>query len=142
MTRDDMFMLLEILDVLLLKYRQFSLDTVAAFIKRLAIFIMHLKRKFIPAFLLILKRIFQKYPNLASMRENDDDFFDYEIKSDPAICNGKQSNIHKELEKLSATYEKDSKTIKKLIEYIRKDDKINPQLASLNYYDMLLSINS
>lgn len=139
LTKDDLFILLEILDALLLKNRQYSLDIVASYIKRLAIFTLSLDRCFVPAFLLFLKRVFQRYPNLSTMRENDEDMFDYAIVSDPSICSGKQSNIYKEIQKISDLH-KDSKIVKKLIEYLKKDDKINPQLATLSYYDMLLSL--
>jgi hypothetical protein len=141
MTREDFFTLLEILDICLLKYRLYSLDTVSAYLKRLAMLSSKLKEKYVPAFLLLIKRILQKYPAMKNMRENDEDFFDYGITIDPSICNGKQSNIYKELELISKNY-KNSLAIKKIIDYIRKDDKNNPQLATMSYFDLLLSSNN
>jgi hypothetical protein len=139
MTKDDLFILLEIIDSILLKNRQYSLDTVAAYIKRLALFSTKLKITHIPSFLLLIKRILQKYPNLNTMRDNDDDFFDYSIATDASICNGKQSNIHKELNIINSNFGKESKLIKKLIEYLNKDDKNDPQFATLSFYELLLS---
>lgn len=138
MTKDDLFTLFEILDTIFLKNRQYSLDTVSAYVKRIAIMTTRLDEKFVPAFLLFMKRIVQKYPGIGTIRDNDDDFFDYFILSDPSICNGKQSNIYKEVKSISTKFAH-SKMIKKLVDYLNKDERINPQFATLNYFELLLS---
>jgi len=144
MSKDDLFCVIELVETILLKNRQFSFDTTAAFVKRISIFTNRLNTNFIPAFLLVIKRIFQKYPQLNSMLEKDDDYFDYGIISDPSISNAKQSNIHNEITEILNKNGKDtkdakSKLIKQLCEYILKNGKSNANLDSLSFYDLLIS---
>jgi hypothetical protein len=144
MTKDDLFCIVELIDTILLKNRQFSFDTTAAFIKRISIFANKLNTNFIPAFLLVIKRIFQKYPQLNSMLEKDDDYFDYGIISDPSISNAKQSNIHNEITQILNKIGKDtkdakSKLIRQLCEYILKNGRSNAILDSMSFYDSLIS---
>jgi nucleolar complex protein 3 len=144
MSKDDFFCVMELIETILLKNRQFSIDTVAAFVKRLALFTNKLNLNFVPAFLSVIKRILQKYPMLNSMLEQDDDYFEYGIVTDPSISNAKQSNICNEITEISNKYGKDtkdakSKLIKQLCEYILKNGKTNANLDSLSFFDLLIS---
>lgn len=143
MNVDQAFTILEVLELLFIKNRQYSLDTVGSFIKRIAIFIDAFKEinekseKFVSSFLLILKRIVQRYPNLNGLLLNDEDLFDYKMP-DPAIANGKQTNIYKEINSIKNRFEKHSKIVRQLCEYILNADKINPIFQSMNFYEMLI----
>ena len=140
---DEAFTILEVLELLFIKNRQYSLDTVGSFIKRIAIFIDAFKEinekseNFISSFLLILKRIIQRYPNLNGLLLNDEDIFDYKMP-DPAIANGKQTNIYKEINSIKDRFQKYSKIVRQLCEYILNADKINPIFQSMNFYEMLM----
>lgn len=141
---DEAFTILEVIELLFIKNRQYSLDTVGSFIKRIAIFIDNFKEvnekteKFVAAFLLILKRIVGKYPNLNGLLLNDEDLFDYKM-IDPAICNGKQTNIYKEINNVKARFLNFSKLVKQLCEYILNAEKVNAIFQSMNYFDMLVN---
>jgi len=141
---DEAFTILEVIELLFIKNRQYSLDTVGSFIKRIAIFINHFTEvnekteKFVSSFLLILKRIVQKYPNLNGLLLNDEDLFDYKM-IDPAICNGKQTNIYTEINNIKARFLNFSKLVRQLCEYILNADKVNPIFQSMNYFDMLVN---
>ena len=87
----------------------------------------------------MIKRVLSKYPFLGFLvdsSEADFDNFDYKNTIDPSLCNGKLTNIIKELNKIQNKFSKNN-TIKKLIEYIIKEQKSNLELSSLNYYDFL-----
>ena len=139
---DDAYCILEVLEIIFIKNRQYSLETVGSFIKRIAIFVnsFDLKsehsEKFCSCFLLILKRIIQRYPNLNGLLINDEDLFDFKM-IDPALCNGKQSNIFKEITSVKAKF-KDVKLIRNMCDYILNSDKINPIFQSMNYFEMLV----
>jgi hypothetical protein len=141
---DEAFTIMEVLELLFIKNRQYSLDTVGSFIKRIAIFINAFKEvnkkseKFVSSFLLILKRIVQRYPNLNGLLLNDEDLFDYKMP-DPAIANGKQTNIYKEVNSVKNRFEKYSKIVRQLCEYILNAEKINPIFQSMNFYEMLIN---
>lgn len=141
---DEAFTILEVLELLFIKNRQYSLDTVGSFIKRIAIFIDNFteinerSEKFVSSYLLILKRIIQRYPNLNGLLLNDEDIFDYKMP-DPAIANGKQTNIYKEINSVKNRFEKHSKLVRQLCEYILNADKINPIFQSMNFYEMLIN---
>lgn len=144
LNKDDLFCLIELIETILLKNRQFSIDTVSAFAKRIAIFVNHLDQIYVPAFLVILKRILQKYPHLNGMLERDDDFFDFSIVTDPSISNAKQSNIYNEITTVLNKFGKDtrdakSKLIKQLCEYILKGGKSNGNLDSLSFFELLIA---
>jgi hypothetical protein len=142
LTKDDLFILLEIIEMLLIKNRQFALDIVGAFIKKLAWFITKLQdEQYIPSFLLLLKRVVERYPNLQSMVDiNDEDHFAHSC-TDPGLSNGRLTNICGEINKVQETF-KTSKTekgklIRQLTNYI-KTEKINPIFSSMNYFDILI----
>jgi len=138
MVIDDYFILLEILDSLVIKTRLFSLDVLCSFVKRLAIFICKLPEKVCASYLLFIKHIFLKYPNINSLIDEEDfDPFDNKM-NDPTLANGKQSNINKELKQIDVLFKK-HQIIPRIIEYIIKLDKKFPSLASLNYFDLLLN---
>ena len=127
--------------MILLKNRMYSLDTSAAFVKRLSLLCKNINNEnYIIAFLLLIKRILSKYPSLnflVDANESDFDNFDYKNNLEPSLCNGKLTNI---LEELNCVLNKfhQNKNIKKLIEYIIKEQKANFELNSLNFYDFLL----
>jgi hypothetical protein len=141
LTKDDLFILLEIIEMLLIKNRQYSLDITASFIKKLAIFTTKLDENFLPSFLLLLKRVIERYPNLLSMVDiNDEDNFSYK-STDPSLSNGRLSNICGEINSIKEKY-KSSKTekgklIRQLTDYI-KTEKINSIFSSINFYDILV----
>ena len=56
---------------------------------------------------------------------------------DPELCNGKLTNIIKEFDNIKKKMN-GNKMILKIIDYIIKEEKINMELSSLNYYDFLL----
>lgn len=140
---EEVFTILEVLELLFIKNRQYSLETVGAFIKRIAISVNSFTEvneksaKFVSSLLLILKRILQRYPNLNGLLENDEDLFDYKMP-DPAISNGKQTNIYKEIHSIKTRFLASSKLVKQLCEYILNAEKINPIFQSMNFYDMLM----
>jgi len=146
MNVDQAFTILEVLELLFIKNRQYSLDTVGSFIKRIAIFIDSFNEvnekseKFVSSFLLILKRIIQRYPNLNGLLLNDEDIFDYKMP-DPSIANGKQTNIYKEIHSVKNRFEKYSKFVRQLCEYILNADKINPIFQSKSFYEVLVEKN-
>jgi hypothetical protein len=140
LTKDDLFILLEIIEMLLIKNRQFSLDIVAAYIKKIAIFISKLDEAAIPSFLLILKRVTEKYPNLQTMVDiNDEDNFNYK-STDPSLSNGRLTNICGEINTIKERYKTSKadkgKLIRQLCDYV-KSEKINPIFNSMNYFDSL-----
>ena len=95
---------------------------------------------YIIALLLLIKKILAKYPSLNFLidkNESDFDNFDYKNNLDPSLCNGKLTNILKELNEVEIKY-KQNKMIKILVEYIIKEQKTNVELNSLNYFDYLL----
>ena len=139
--KDDLYIIFEVIDMILLKNRMYSLDTSAAFVKRLSMLCKNINNEnYIIAFLLLIKRILSKYPSLnflVDANESDFDNFDYKNDLEPSLCNGKLTNI---LEELNCVLNKfhQNKNIKKLIEYIIKEQKVNIELNSLNFYDFLL----
>ena len=139
--KDDLYIIFEVIDMILLKNRMYSLDTSAAFVKRLSMLCEKINNEnYIIAFLLLIKRILSKYPSLnflVDINESDFDNFDYKNNSEPSLCNGKLTNILKELNYVLNKFDQ-NKTIKKLIEYIIKEQKTNIEFNSLNFYDFLL----
>ena len=139
--KDDLYIIFEVIDMILLKNRMYSLDTSASFVKRLSMLCEKMNNEnYIIAFLLLIKRILSKYPSLnflVDINESDFDNFDYKNNSEPSLCNGKLTNILKELNYVLNKYDQ-NKTIKKLVEYIIKEQKTNIEFNSLNFYDFLL----
>jgi hypothetical protein len=143
---DDLFVLIEIIEAILLTNRQFSLDVTAAYVKRLCMFVANINQKSekaVSAFLLLIKRILQRYPSLNSLLDKDAespscDIFNYNIHTDPSLTNGKLSNISEEIEKIKQSHQA-NKLIKQLCVFISKSEKSNPILSSLNYFDLLIS---
>ena len=139
--KDDLYIIFEVIDMILLKNRMYSLDTSASFVKRLSMLCKKINNEnYIIAFLLLIKRILSKYPSLnflVDINESDFDNFDYKNNSEPSLCNGKLTNILKELNYMLNKYDQ-NKTIKKLVEYIIKEQKTNIEFNSLNFYDFLL----
>jgi len=140
LTIDEFYSLLEVLDAILVKNRQFSIDVVASFIKIISIFLNSISVKVVPAFLLLVKILLLKYPSLSSMLE-DEDFEGFSLKiNDPSLTNAKQSNIVKEICLIKEKY-KQVDIIRQLTDFILKGDKKNPSLASLSYFDLLLNLS-
>ena len=139
--KDDFYIIFEVIEMILLKNRMYSIDTSAAFIKRLSMLgKINNNENHIIALLLLIKRVLSKYPSLSFLvdsNESDFDNFDYKNTIDPSLSNGKLTNIIDELNYIQNKYN-DNKTIKKLIEYILKEQKTNLELSSLSYYDYLL----
>ena len=139
--KDDMYIIFEVIDMILLKNRMYSIDTCASFVKRLSMLCKNNNNEnYIIAILLLIKRILSKYPSLnflVDKNESDFDNFDYKNYTDPSLCNGKLTNILNELDYVEKKYNK-NKTIQKLIEYIIKEKKANIELNSINFYDYLL----
>ena len=139
--KDDLYIIFEVIDMILLKNRMYSLDTSASFVKRLSMLCEKINNEnYIIAFLLLIKRILSKYPSLnflVDINESDFDNFDYKNNSEPSLCNGKLTNTLKELNYVLNKYDQ-NKTIKKLVEYIIKEQKTNIEFNSLNFYDFLL----
>ena len=140
-TKDDLYIIFEVIEMILLKNRMYSIDTSAAFVKRLSMLSeINNNENYIIALLLLIKKVLSKYPSLGFLvdsNEVDFDNFDYKNNIDPSLCNGKLTNINKELNRVQNKFNQ-NKTIKKLIEYIIKEQKSNLELSSLNYYDFLL----
>jgi hypothetical protein len=136
LSKDDLFILIEVIEVLFIKNRQFAIDKVAAFVKRIAIFTTYLGSKYVSSFLLLIKRIIGKYPSLTSMLDNDEDGFNYS-ETDPGLSNGRLANILPELNQINTKYGA-IKLIKQLCEFVRNSEKVNPTLSSLNYFDLLI----
>ena len=139
--KDDIYIIFEVVDMILLKNRMYSIDTCASFVKRLSMLCKNNNNEnYIIAILLLIKRILSKYPSLnflVDKNESDFDNFDYKNYTDPSLCNGKLTNILNELDYVEKKYNK-NKTIQKLIEYIIKEKKANIELNSINFYDYLL----
>lgn len=150
LTKDDLFNLFELIDFLVLKNRQYSLDVVASFLKRIALYTVTLcdvNKEIVAAFLLFIKRIIQKYPNLNTMLDQEDsniDMFNYKIKNDPTLCNGKQSSIVQELKQIRTKIQKQAikeindKVVLKILDYVLNNEKNNSQFSSLSFYDLLV----
>ena len=66
------------------------------------------------------------------------DGFDNKNTTEPELCDGKLTTIIKELEQTAMTFKK-SKMVKRVVEYIIKGEKVNMELSSLNYYEVLLA---
>ena len=139
--KDDIYIIFEVIEMILLKNRMYSLDTSAAFVKRLSMLCKNTNNEnYIIAFLLLIKRILSKYPSLNFLidkNESDFDNFDYKNYLEPSLCNGKLTNILKELIFVENKHNS-NKMIKKLVDYIFKEGKANMELNSINYYDYLL----
>ena len=120
----------------------YSIDCSSAFVKRLLILAENSKNEnIVIAILLLVKRIFSKYSQLSFLIDIDEDNidnFNYKNMTEPELCNGKLTNIIKELNNIK-TNMKGNKTILKIIDYILKEEKVNIELSSLNYYDYLLN---
>jgi hypothetical protein len=137
---DEFYSLLEVLDAILVKNRQFSIDVVASFVKIISIFLNSISVKVVPAFLLFVKIVLLKYPSLSCMLE-DEDFDGFSLKiNDPSLTNAKQSNIVKEISLIKDKY-KQVDIIRQLTDFILKGDKKNSSLASLSYFDLLLNLS-
>ena len=141
LSKDDLYIIFEVIEMILLKNRMYSLDISAAFIKRLSMLCeINDNENYLIAFLLLIKRILSKYPSLGFLVDRNEiefDNFDYNNTIDPSLSNGKLTNIIKELETIQSKYNT-NKTLMKLIEYIIKEQKSNIELSSLNYYEYLL----
>ena len=139
--KDDLYIIFEVIDIILLKNRMYSIDTSAAFVKRLSMLCKIINNEnYIIALLLLIKRVLSKYPSLNFLidkNESDFDNFDYKNNSEPSLCNGKLTNILEELNFIANKYNQ-NKDIKKLVEYIIEGKKTNVELNSLNFYDYLL----
>ena len=139
--KDDLYIIFEVIDIILLKNRMYSIDTSAAFVKRLSMLCKIINNEnYIIALLLLIKRVLSKYPSLNFLidkNESDFDNFDYKNNSEPSLCNGKLTNILEELNFIANKYIQ-NKDIKKLVEYIIAGKKTNVELNSLNFYDYLL----
>ena len=139
--KDDLYIIFEVLEMILLKNRMYSIDTSAAFIKRLTMLCnLNTNENYITAMLLLIKRILSKYPSLGFLvddNEADFDNFDYKNNLEPSLCNGKLTNIISELKNIKSKFI-NNKTIQKLVDYIIKEQKANLELSSMNYYDYLL----
>ena len=139
--KDDLYIIFEVIEMILLKNRMYSIDTSASFVKRLSMLCkINNNENYIIAMLLLIKRILSKYPSLGFLvdnNESDFDNFDYKNNLEPSLCNGKLTNIISELNSIQNKYNS-NKTIKKIIEYIIKEQKTNLELSSLNFYDYLL----
>ena len=116
--KDDIYIIFEVVDMILLKNRMYSIDTCASFVKRLSMLCKNNNNEnYIIAILLLIKRILSKYPSLnflVDKNESDFDNFDYKNYTDPSLCNGKLTNILNELDYVEKKYNK-NKTIQKLI---------------------------
>ena len=141
LTKDDLYIIFEVIEMILLKNRMYSIDTSASLIKRLAMLCeINTNENYVIGLLLLIKRVLSKYPSLGFLvdsNEADFDNFDYKNTLEPSLCNGKLTNIIKELSNIQNKFNS-NKTIKKIIEYILKEQKSNMELSSLNYYDYLL----
>ena len=139
--KDDLYIIFEVIEMILLKNRMYSIDTSAAFVKRLSMLCkINNNENYIIAMLLLIKRILSKYPSLGFLvdnNESDFDNFDYKNNLEPSLCNGKLTNIISELNSIQNKYNS-NKIIQKIIEYIIKEQKTNLELSSLNFYDYLL----
>ena len=139
--KDDIYIIFEVIEMILLKNRIYSLETSSSFLKRLAMLAKHINNEnYVVALLLLIKRILAKYPALnflVDKNESDFDNFDYKNNTEPSLCNGKLTNILEELNFVENKY-KQNKMIKRLVEYIIKEQKTNMELNSLNYFDYLL----
>ena len=139
--KDDLYIIFEVLEMILLKNRMYSIDTSAAFIKRLTMLCnLNTNENYVTAMLLLIKRILSKYPSLGFLvddNESDFDNFDYKNNLEPSLCNGKLTNIISELKNIKSKFI-NNKTIQKLVDYIIKEQKANLELSSMNYYDYLL----
>ena len=139
--KDDLYIIFEVIDIILLKNRMYSIDTSAAFVKRLSMLCKIINNEnYIIALLLLIKRVLSKYPSLNFLidkNESDFDNFDYKNNTEPSLCNGKLTNILEELNFIANKYNQ-NKDIKKLVEYIIEGKKTNVELNSLNFYDYLL----
>ena len=139
--KDDLYIIFEVLEMILLKNRMYSIDTSAAFIKRLTMLCnLNNNENYVTAMLLLIKRILSKYPSLGFLvddNESDFDNFDYKNNLEPSLCNGKLTNIISELKNIKSKFI-NNKTIQKLVDYIIKEQKANLELSSMNYYDYLL----
>ena len=140
-TKENLYIICETLELILLKNRIFSVDTSAAFVKRLSMLCNNVNNNenFVVGILLLIKRILSKYSNLSFLIDSDEDFdnFDYKNKKEPELCNGKLTNILGELNEVKNKWIK-NKMICKLIEYIIKEQKVNSEFNSLNFYDFIL----
>jgi hypothetical protein len=68
------------------------------------------------------------------------DMFNYKNTTEPELCNGKLTNVLNELNEVKQkAVSKGNKLMKKIVEYIIKGEKVNMELSSLNYYDVLLN---
>ena len=141
LSKDDLYIIFEVIEMILLKNRMYSIDTSAAFIKRLSMLCKNNNNEnYIIAMLLLIKRVLSKYPSLGflvDVNESEFDNFDYKNTIDPSLSNGKLTNIISEMNSIENKYNT-NKTIKKIIEYIIKEQKTNLELSSLNFYDYLL----
>ena len=139
--KDDLYIIFEVIEMILLKNRMYSIDTSAAFIKRLTMLCnLNTNENYVIALLLLIKRILSKYPSLGFLvddNEADFDNFDYKNNLEPSLCNGKLTNIISELKNIKSKFI-NNKTIQKLVDYIIKEQKANLELSSMNYYDYLL----
>ena len=139
--KDDLYIIFEVIEMILLKNRMYSIDTSAAFVKRLTMLCnLNTNENYVTAMLLLIKRILSKYPSLGFLvddNEADFDNFDYKNSLEPSLCNGKLTNIISELKNIKSKFI-NNKTIQKLVDYIIREQKANLELSSMNYYDYLL----
>lgn len=140
--KHELMIIFEVIEMIMLKSRMYSNDISAAFLKRLGMLASSCQEEnFTIAILLLIKRILSKYSHLSFMVDKDDDEgmdgFNYKNTTEPELCDGKLTTIINELDKIVFNYPK-NKMVKKVVDYILKGEKVNIELSSLNYYEMLL----
>ena len=141
--QDDLMIIFEVIEMVMLKNRMFSNEISSAFVKRLGMLCASCqKENEALSILLLIKRIISKYSHLGYLVDKDDDEgmdgFNYKNTTEPELCDGKLTTIIKELEQTAMTFKK-SKMVKRVVEYIIKGEKVNMELSSLNYYEVLLA---
>lgn len=132
---DELYNFMELIHYSIIQNRQYSVEIVCSFIKRLSLTISELKNDDISlGFVILLKRILDLYPQTSFLiyDEDNDDMFDNKI-NDPSLSNGKLTNIKNELIRISRI----GGMSQRIVQQINEKSQIKNK-DFMNYFEVLL----
>ncbi|KAL4456085.1 hypothetical protein ABPG74_014046 [Tetrahymena malaccensis] len=139
LSQKEELVLIKILEIMFLKKRQFSYESVASFVKELAKLVIKLndKKQFQYTVLFVIKMLFAKHSKIHRMLDSDNDGFGLnrynERIEDPQSTNAINTSIHEELTKVQAT--QSNPEIKNICKKILESAPLHPSLSTLSVQD-------
>ena len=137
LSKDEYLTILNMIEVLFLKNREFSNEILFAFVKQIAIFTTRVDKRAVYSFLIILAKLMDKYAQTKDMLYEDEiesDQFNYQT-DDPRLAEGKQTTIVPEMKRLLEKF--DDGNVKVLVSNVLAKDNKEKVLVTGDSYDML-----